>query len=150
VVYLPQNPVAYIEIRFFAHATEDLGKVLEAAKNVFPTNRLEEIDFEKSSLRGHHGNPIVFFEAKIEGKETVKDVISSVFSRLSTLDKEALRREIQMHLEKGSLFLRLDKQAAFQRVVKLTTSDPIHLRIRFRKGKAEDVVKICEELGMFA
>jgi RNA binding exosome subunit len=145
VVDLPQIPVAYIEIKFFAHATEDLEKVMEAARNILPHDRLEEIEFEKDSLSGHHGNPIVFFEAKL-----VKDVIDSVFSRLGTLDKEMLRREIEMHVEKSSLFLRLDKQAAFQGVVKLGTADPIHLRVRFRKGKIEEVIKICEELGILA
>jgi len=150
VIDLPQIPVAYIDIEFFAHATEDLGKVMEAVKHVLPANRTEEIDFKKNSLKGHHGNPIVFFEAKIEGKELVKAVINSVFSRLTELDKEALRREIEMHVEKGSLYLRLDKQAAFQGVVKLGAADPIHLRIRFRRGKIEEIVKICEELGIFA
>jgi len=150
VVDLPQLPVAYINIEFFAHATEDLEKVMEAVKNILPTNRVEEVDFKKNMLKGHHGNPIVFFEAKIEGKELVKEVIDSVFSRLNVLDKEVLRREIKMHVEKGSLYLRLDKQAAFQGVVELCTADPIHLRIRFRKGKIDDILKICEELGIFA
>jgi len=150
VIDLPQIPVAYINIEFFAHATEDLEKVMEAVKHILPANRTEEIDFKKNSLKGHHGNPIVFFEAKIEGKELVKAVIDSIFSRLSVLDKEALRREIEMHVEKGSLYLRLDKQAAFQGIVKLGAADPIHLRIRFRRGKIEEIVKICDELRIFS
>ena len=150
MVDLPQIPIAYIDIKFFAHATEDLEKVMEAVRNILPANRLEEIDFKKNSLKGHHGNPIVFFEAKIERKDLVKAVIDSVFSRLSMLDKEILRKEIEMHVEKGSLYLRLDKQAAFQEVVKLGVVDPIRLRIRFRKGKIEEIIRICEELGIFA
>ena len=148
MVYLPQIPVAYIDIEFFAHATEDLEKVMEAVKHILPANRLEEIDFKKNSLRGHHGNPIVFFETKIDGKELVKAVIDSIFSHLSMLDKDVLRREIEMHVEKGSFYLRLDKQAAFQRIVTLGIADPIRLRIRFRKGKIEEIIKICEELGV--
>jgi hypothetical protein len=149
VIELPQVPVAYIDIKFFAHATEDLEKVMEAVKHILPANRLEEIDFKKSSLKGHYGNPIVFFEAKIRGKELAKAVIDSVFSRLSVMDKEVLRKEVEMHVEKGSFYVRLDKQAAFQGVIKLCTADPIHLRIRFRHGKIEEMVKICEELGIF-
>lgn len=150
MVDLPQIPVAYIDVKFFAHATEDSEKVMEAVRHILPANREEEIDFKKNDLRGHHGNPIVFFEAKIEGKELVKAVIDSVFSRLSELDKDTLRKEFEMHVEKGSLYVRLDKQAAFQGVVKLGVADPIHLRIRFRKGKIEEIIKICEELGVFA
>jgi hypothetical protein len=150
VINLPQIPVVCIDIKFFAHATEDLEKVMEAVRHILPANRVEEIEFKKDSLKGHHGNPIVFFETKVEGKELVKAVIDSVFSRLSELDKEVLRREIAMYVEKGSLYLRLDKQDAFQGVVKLGTADPIRLRIRFRKGKIEEIVKICEELGIFS
>ena len=150
MVDLPQIPIAYIDIELFAHATEDSEKVKKAVKNILPADRAEEIDFKKNSLKGHHGNPIVVFEAKIEGKELVKAVVDSVFSRLSTLDKEALRREVERHVEKGSFYVRLDKQAAFQGVVKLGTADPIRLRIRFRKGKISDIVKICEELGILA
>ena len=150
VINLPKIPVAYIDIKFFAHATEDLEKVREAVKHILPTNRVEEIEFRKNSLRGHHGNPIVFFQTKIERKELVKAVIENISRSLSELDKEVLRREIAMHVEKGSLYLRLDKQAAFQGVVKLGTTDPIHLRIRFRKGKIEEISKICEELGILA
>lgn len=150
VIDLPQTPVAYIDVEFFAHATEDVEKVMEAVKHVLPANRMEEINLKKNSLKGHHGNPIVFFETKIERKDLVKAVIDSIFSRLSMLDKEILRKEIEMHVEKGSLYLRLDKQAAFQGVVKLGVADPIRLRIRFRKGKIEEIIRICEELGIFA
>jgi len=123
---------------------------MEAVKNILPANRVKEIDFKKDILKGHHGNPIVFFETKIEGKELVKAVIDSIFSHLSELDKETLRREIAMHVEKGSLYLRLDKQAAFQGVVKIGVADSIRLRIKFRKGKIEEIIRICEELGIFA
>jgi len=51
-------------------------------------------------------------------------------------------------VEKGSLYIRLDKQAALQGKIKLVTSDPIHMRIRFRKSKIEDVIQICREIGM--
>ena len=57
-------------------------------------------------------------------------------------------REIHRCVEKGSLYLRLDKQAALQSKIKLVTSDPIRIRIRFRKSKIEDVIKICREIGM--
>ena len=67
---------------------------------------------------------------------------------LGVLDKETLLREINLHVEKGSLYIRLDKQAAFQGEFKLGTADPIRIRIRFRKTKIEDVIKTCQELGI--
>ena len=145
---MPQIPVAYVDIRFFAHATEDADKVIEAVQNVLPSGHTEDIVFNKRNLRGHYGNPITFFEAKIKNKEAIRALVENLSSHLSELDKETLHREIHLHLEKGSLYVRLDKQAAFEGKLKLCTSDPIRIRIRFRKTKIEDIVEICRELGM--
>jgi len=145
---LSQIPIAYIDIRFFAHATEDVNKAVEAVQHVLPSDHREDIVFNKSNLQGHYGNPITFFEAKIKNKEIIRALIENLSSSLSELDKETLSREIHLHVEKGSLYIRLDKQAAFQGKLKLCTSDPIHMRIRFRKTKIEDIVKTCQELGM--
>jgi RNA binding exosome subunit len=51
-------------------------------------------------------------------------------------------------VEKGSLYLRFDKQAAFQGTFKLGVADPIRVRLRFNKNQLEDVVQICKEIGM--
>jgi len=145
---LSQRLIAYIDIRFFVHATEDLDKVVKAAQNVLPSDHVEDITFNKSSLRGHYGNPITLFEAKIKNKETIKALVDNLSSLLSELDKEALSREINLHVEKGRLYIRLDKQAALQGRLKLCTSDPIRICIRFRKTRIEDIIKACRELGM--
>ena len=145
---MSQIPIAYIDIRFFAHATEDLDKVVEAVQRVLPSDYMEDIVFKKRNLRGHYGNPITLFEAKIKNKEIIRVLVENLSSHLSELDKETLRREIHLHVEKGSLYIRLDKQAALQGKLKLCTSDPIRIRIRFRKRKIEDIVKTCRELGM--
>jgi len=145
---MSQTPIAYIDISFFAHATEDENKVKEAAKRVLPLSQAENIVFERSSLRGHHGNSITFFEAKIEDREIAKSVVENLSSNLSELDKDTLLREIELHVEKGNLYLRLDKQAALHGEFKLSAADPIRVRIRFKKNRLEDVVQICREIGM--
>jgi len=137
-----------VNIGFFAHATEDEGKVLQAVRHLLPQAHAEKVIFEKSGLTGHHGNPIVLFESKIKEKDIVKAVVENLASNLSVMDKETLMNEIEMHVEKGSLFIRLDKQAAFEGAFKLTTADPIRFRLRFKKNRLEDVVQICQEIGM--
>ncbi len=145
---MSQIPIAYIDIRFFAHATEDPEKVVTAVQHVLPSNHMEDTVFRKSKLQGHYGNPIILFETKIKNREAIKALVQNLSSRLDELDKETLLREIHLYLEKGSLYIRLDKQAAFQGKIRLCKSDPIRLRIRFRKTKDEDIVKTCMELGM--
>jgi len=137
-----------VNIGFFAHATEDEGKVLQAVRHLLPQAHVEKVIFEKSGLTGHHGNPIALFESKIKEKDIVKAVVENLASNLSVMDKETLMNEIEMHVEKGSLFIRLDKQAAFEGAFKLTTADPIRFRLRFKKNRLEDVVQICQEIGM--
>jgi len=141
-------PVAYVDVRFCAHATEDVDKVMEAVQNVLPSEHMEDISFKRSNLEGHYGNPITFFDARIKHKETVRALVENLSANLSSLDKDELGRTINRCVEKGSLYIRLDKQAALQGKIKFATSDPIRIRIRFRKNKTEDVIKICREIGM--
>jgi len=141
-------PVNYVDIRFFVHATEDPNKVVEAVRGLLPTNHIDEIVFKRSNLKGHYGNPITLFETRVKKREIVKAVVETLSSGLGELDKEALLTEIGSHTEKGSLYIRLDKQAAFQGEFKLCLADPIRMRIRFRKKKLEDIIKAGRELGM--
>ncbi len=145
---MSQLPVAYINIRFCAHATEDLDKVITAVQNVLPSDHLENITFSRSNLEGHYGNPITLFETKIKNKENVKALIEGLSANLSSSDKEELGRKIYKHVEDGSLYLRLDKQAALQKKIKLITSDPIRIQIRFRQSRIQDIMEVCREIGV--
>ncbi|MFQ6081176.1 MAG: RNA-binding domain-containing protein [Candidatus Bathyarchaeia archaeon] len=141
-------PVAYIDIRFFAHATEDLNRVVKAAETILPTDYLDNIVFKRRNLRGHYGNPITLFEARIKRREIIKAFIENLSTGLGGSDKETLLSEIGLHAEKGSLYIRLDKQAALQGEFKFCTADPIRVRIRFRKEKLEDIIEACREMGI--
>lgn len=141
-------PIAFVEISLFAHATESEEKVLNSVRHLLPTTKVEDIAFAKSNLHGHHGNPIVLFETKIKDKEIITPMVENLAANLAVLDKETLLNEIAKHVEKGSLFLRLDKQAAFEGSFKLATADPVRIRLRFEKNRLEDIVEICREIGM--
>ena len=143
-------PIAYVDIRFCAHATENEDKVLKAAYNVLANEEPEEITFTKTNVEGHYGNPIIFFETRIKDRKVIKKLIENLSTNLSSLDKNELTNTIDRCVEKGSLYIRLDKQAGYQNKIKLVTSDPIRIRIRFNKNKTEDVALICKELGMLA
>lgn len=144
---MPRPSVAYVEVRFFAHATEDPDKVLGAVRKILPPEHVEGVKFRRRSLRGHYGNPILLFRAKIR-REAAEAFLERLSAGLSELDKASLGREIERHVSGGSLFLRLDKQAAFHGEFKLCDADPIHLRVRFRKERAGDVVRFCREVGL--
>jgi len=143
-----KNPIAYIDIRVFAHATEDINKVLNAVRNALPTEHLDAVSFKTFNLSGHHGNPITLIETRIKDKNIADAVLRKLSSGLNMLDKEMLNSEIRQHVEKGNLYFRLDKQSAFLNEIKLAVVDPIHFRIHFKKHKLEDIISVCKEYGL--
>jgi RNA binding exosome subunit len=141
-------PIAYIDIRVFAHATEDTDKVLNAVRNILPKELTDKVVFKKINLKGHYGNPIILLETRIEKKDAVEAVFEKLVLGLSSLDKELLNNEIRQHLDKVNLYIRLDKQSAYLNELKLCSTDPIHFRMHFRKSNFEEIVEICRKFGM--
>jgi len=145
---LSRLPIAYIDLRFSAHATEDPNKVLEAVRRILSTQYLDLIAFKRADLRGHYGNPIILFGARIKEEKVMEALMKNFSSKLGELEKGRLLREFSLHVGDGSLYLRLDKQAAFMGELRLCAADPIHIRIRFRKRKTENILQFCREIGM--
>ena len=143
-----KTPVGYIDLRVFAHATEDPERVLTAVRNVLPSESVDSVLFKRSSLAGHHGNPIVLFEARVKDRRLVQAVFAKLCSGLGLMDKQVLAGEISGHLERGNLYLRLDKQSAFLGEVRLGSVDSVHVRVHFKKHGTDEVVSVCREFGL--
>lgn len=138
-------PIGYIEVRVFAHATEDPEKVLTAIRNLLPVEVGEGVVFRKTQLSGHHGNPIVLFEVKLTDKHLLPAVLQKIGAGLTRFDKEQLGCDIKMHLEKRNLFLRFDKQSAFQGKARFSQNDPIHFKVHFKDKSFEEIVVFCSD-----
>jgi RNA-binding protein len=141
-------PIGYVEIRVSAHATENEEKVLTAVRNLLPSDLAETVRFEKSSLTGHHGNPINLFTTQLTDKKLLPMLLEKLGSGLNALDKEELNNNIKLHIEKHNLYLRLDKQSAFLGNFKFAQNDPIHLKIHFKNKVADEIVEICQKSGL--
>jgi len=141
-------PIAYIDIRLSAHATEDPEKTKKAVYNLLPMDHIEEITFKKAVIKGHYGNPITLFEARIKDKEVIMAIVEKLSTSLSVLDKETMLKEAKLFVEKSNLYLRLDKQAAFENQIKLHKADPIHIRIHFKRKDNRSIIELCRELGL--
>lgn len=143
-----KTSVAYIDVRTLAHATEDADKVERAMLNTLPAQRVDTLVIKRNSLTGHHGNPITLFETRIKDKGAVTEAFQKLSAGLSIMDKELLSGEIKRHLDKGNLYLRLDKQSAYMNQLRLCDVDSIHVKVHFKKSGAEQVVEICRESGL--
>jgi len=141
-------PISYIEVRVFTHATEDMDKVLSAVRNILPITLADKVAFKKTNLTGYYGNPIILFETRIKEKDLVKTIFEKLASSLSSVDKESLNSEINQHLDKGNLYIRLDKQSAYLNELKLCSTDPIHFRIHFKTSNSEEIMNVCKKSGM--
>ncbi len=143
-------PIAYIEIRTFSHATEDIEKVQKAVKNTIPDELAEELTFAKNSLTGHHSNPIAFLEARLTNKAALPSVLNKIAKELSSLDKEILYKEFTQHVERHNLYLRFDKQNAFLGKLTLSPIEPIHFKIHFKNKTPEEIEQICKDAGLLS
>ena len=143
-----KTPIGYICVRAFAHATEDPEKVLTAIHNTLPNELGENAIFQKTSLTGHHKNPIIIFETKLTDKQHLSYALSKIAAGLSSLDKETLDSEIKMRLEKRNLYLRFNKQSAYQGELRFSSNDPIHFKIHFKNKTPKEIVEICRNVGV--
>jgi len=145
---LALSHIAYIDLSFFAHATEDQNKVLEAARNILTPDLIDRVSFSRSNLKGEYGNPITYFKTRIKETRISESLLQNISLNLTSLDKEILRRDLNLHLRKGSLYIRLDKQDASKGKFSLCRTDPIHIRVRFKTRKMEEIREICRKIGI--
>ena len=143
-----KNPIAHITITTFSHATEDPEKVQTAIRNTLPEALTENLTFTQTALTGHHGNSITIYEAKLTDKQTLPTTLEKFAQALTPLDKETLNNEMTQHIEKRNLYLRFNKQNAYQGTLKLATNDPIHFKIHFKNKTSEEIVDICRNAGL--
>lgn len=140
--------VVGLEIELIAHATEDMEKALEAARAVLPPEARDKVSFDVREFKGHHGNPIRLVKARIGGRELARAVFEHMVSRLPAEDKAELLAGLKKRLSGGALYIRLDKQGALLGQLRLGTSDPIRLRVRFSSSRLSDIREACEEAGL--
>ena len=143
-----KTPLAYIDVRVFAHATEDPEKVLTAVRNALPAQLAENAVFQKTTLTGHHENPIILIETKLADRQALPAALEKIGAGLTSLDKETLASEMKLHLEKGNLYLRFDKQSAYQNALRFAQNDPIHFKIHFKNKTPEEITEICRNAGL--
>jgi len=122
-----------LSFRTLVHATEDPDKVEAALRFLVGDG---EIKFTRTA--GYHGNPIIIMEARLDRRRE----ICSFFEKLEREQIEEILGTLAERMDdEGTLYLRLDKQAAYQGVCRLVTHDDV-VSVR---GKAESYPKTKEK-----
>jgi RNA-binding protein len=127
-----------ISYRAFVYGTENKEKVLKSIKTLFPNSSPQcEV------TEGYYKNPVLILSNKIDKKREIKDFVE----KLSKMD-DPTRKRILHQLENkmddfGNLFLRFDKQRAYQGDMKVVEhGDSIHLKIKIAAYPAKKKVAL--------
>ena len=133
-----------VSFRAFVAATEDEGRVREALGILVPLDRISA-----TAAEGHFGNEIKILEASLRKKEG-QVFFQILREQLLTDDLRRLRREIPDRLEGDSHFhLRLDKQAAYKGLLRLTDSRDaldVSALIKTYPSRRTEALRILSEL----
>ncbi len=137
-----------ISYRTFLYGTEDEDKVTQAIGYLFSNPLPEKIINED-----HFNDDIIILSEKITKKRTNRDFIKFLNENLSIEDKDIIKKELSRRMdEKGNLFLRFDKQEAFDENLKLTYSgNAIHVRIKIASYPVskDNAMKVAKEIFDF-
>jgi hypothetical protein len=128
-------PFHYVDLRAFAYATEDERRVEQALRTFLP----EEFELERATSAGYHGDRIVVLSARVENADDVRYVLG----RLAELpDVETVVEQLDERVDENcSLFVRLDKQAAFRGDVRLGEGITLRAKVEAYPAKRETAVE---------
>jgi len=141
---MPQIPLHYVDLRTFCYATEDEKRVEEALRTFLPDRDDEPFEIERVESEGHYGDRILVLSARVENADDVRYVLS----RLADLESfDELIDELDERVtENTELFLRLDKQAAFEGDVRLGDGITFRGKVEAYPAKKEKAVENAEEV----
>jgi RNA binding exosome subunit len=131
-------PFHYIDLRAFCYATEDEARVEQALRTFLP----EEFDIDRVENEGFHGDRIVVLSARVENADGVRHILDW----LAELDLDDIRAELTERVDENcSLFLRLDKQAAYGGRVERGTGLELRAKVEAYPAKKEAAVENAAE-----
>ena len=130
-----RGPFSSLHARALCHATEVLDRVKQAVLNT-----VGEVELETKRTAGHHGNEIVVVEAHITDARAMRHL----FESLPKNDREQLSNTLAERLDDScNLFLRVDKQSAYDgRIVLANSGDVILIRLKVNAYPAKKEIAV--------
>ncbi|NUB92229.1 RNA-binding protein [Haloterrigena sp. SYSU A121-1] len=141
---MPQIPLHYVDLRTFCYATEDEKRVEEALRTFLPDGDDEPFEIERVESEGHYGDRILVLSARVEKADDVRHVLS----RLADLESfdDVIDELDERVTENTELFLRLDKQAAFEGDVRLGDGITFRGKVEAYPAKKEKAVENARDV----
>lgn len=145
-MFMEKMPVREISGEVFAYESEYPEKVQQAFEIFFPKKAIRRVNSD-----GAFGTKIVIFRAKL-AKKPARELAEKILNSITGDEKQALLKKLDLHLdENGDLYLRFDKQFAFEtKKIKFTPEEEgniqIVLSLEAFPATAENFKTACQKL----
>jgi len=136
---MPEVPFHYVDLRAFCYATEDEKRVEEALRRFLP----EEFPVDRQESEGYHGDRILVLSARVENADDLRTVLSAL-TELPDLPDVIDQLDERVD-DNCSLFMRLDKQAAFRGEVELGEGTTLRAKVEAYPANKEAAVENARE-----
>lgn len=137
--------VRQVDISVFKHATEDRTKVLKSVRNLFPKN-IEFPNYTETNLQGYFGDPITTLHIQVKHRKPATELFDYIIENLSSHDYVSLVDELQQRIDKTkNLYLRLDKQMAYNGKVRLERHDSIRVKVSLLVPHKMDPIEVLRK-----
>lgn len=141
-----------LNVQASVQATEDEIKVRQAIENLFPPDVRSTLTFKTTTLRGHYHNPIIRITTQLTQPLLIEQTLGSIGKQLPSKDRSEISETFPSRIDKkGQLFLRFNKQEAYQgRVRLINRGDSIRLVVRFsgRKLSQNNLEHLCQQFNL--
>ncbi len=131
------------------HATESELKVVKALLNLLPPRYRENPGIvRREGQGGHFGNDINTIKAQFKGDDALQ-ITQYILTIIDQLDREIILVSIDSRFEEGKLYLRFNKQLAYNGIARLDDGDDvIKVIIKFNHWvlKDEGIENIIKQL----
>jgi RNA binding exosome subunit len=118
------NVVESVELSTHIHATESELKVVKALLNLITPQLRSGVKIVTSDGKGHYGNDIKTIKVQLRGEDSLS-VVKYIFSMIDQLDREIVLVSLSSRFENGKLYLRFNKQLAYNGVLRLDDGDDV-------------------------
>jgi RNA-binding protein len=144
--------VASVKISAIVHATEDVDRVFQALRLLFPDGNIPS-KAEAQRFNGHYGNEIRMINVSIRGAPA-RSFLEHLWKSLPSFDRTSILDSLDTHLDPSrGLHFRLDKQEVSVGRLRMKDQDPIKIRLSFQtKVKSnlepsEEIKQLLESLS---
>lgn len=143
--------VSSLEFQTLVHSTEDPAKVKAALVNAILPLDPSVIRISSKEMRGHYKNSLILLRGKIEDEHLLERTLEHISATLTVADKEVIASRFGLMSDRaGSLYLRFDKQMAYEGHIRLGRHDPVRVKIKFspRYVRSRSIHSLSREIGI--